>query len=124
MPTFSIPVPKELGMTTGWSIFLYRALLRCEEAVKRPASLGDGVAVPWERTGATTDVWSADSDLGTGNCGAGSGVSSSGGSGSVSCCDKVKCDSDGSGLGSGCDVEDWGSSSHVGGCAVVGSSQV
>jgi hypothetical protein len=45
IPTFSTLAPNELGMTTGWSVSLYRALLRWAAAVGRPVSLGEGVDV-------------------------------------------------------------------------------
>jgi hypothetical protein len=42
IPTFSMPDPNELGITTGWSIVLYLALLRCAMAA-REVSFGEGV---------------------------------------------------------------------------------
>lgn len=96
IPTFSMPDPNELGITTGWSIVLYRALLRCVTAAGRELSFGEGVtAGPWDNTGVTSGAWGTGSDFEAGSCcstgGSGVGGSLTASTSTSCCCDG--CDS-------------------------------
>lgn len=133
IPTFSIPEPNELGITTGWSVVLFRALAREDRAADRDTSLGDGVAAADEVNEGAGSEGAAGCEGGSTFAGAGSATGSGAGVGCLGGSSIFSGTAFGAGgsvfgssLGSstvgGCEGGCEGSASHEEACVVNGSS--